>query len=284
MRLGQLELTILSGGHYRIDAGTMFGVVPKVLWERVSPPAEDNTIPQATNCVLVESGGGGRRVLIDTGYGSKLSEKQRKIFQAEAGDPLLASLAARGLTPEDIDVVILSHLHFDHAGGATRVAADGRLVPTFPNAEYVAQRLEWVNATAEFPELVAAYPLENLLPLREAGQLRLIDGDVEIVPGIRALVTGGHTLGHMALVIESAGETAVFLGDLCPSWGHLPTLWCMSYDVDLLQVRRMKPKLLGEIADRGWLALCDHDPDHAAARLRRDERRDFAVAEFVEVG
>ena len=280
MRLGELELTILSGGRYRIDAGTMFGVVPKALWERVFPPAEDNTIPQATNCVLVE--GGGRRVLIDTGYGSKLSEKQLKNFQAEPGDPLLASLADRGLTSEDIDTVILSHLHFDHAGGATRRAGDGRLVPAFPNAEYVVQRLEWMLATAEFPELTAAYPLDNLLPLRDSGQLRLIDGDGPIVPGIGALVTGGHTAGHMALVLESGGETAVYLGDLCPTWRHVPTLWCMSYDVDLLQLRRMKPKLLGRIADGGWLALADHDPDHAAARLRRDERRDFAVAEFVE--
>ncbi|HUG92117.1 MAG TPA: MBL fold metallo-hydrolase [Planctomycetaceae bacterium] len=279
MRLGDFDLTILSGGRYRIDAGTMFGVVPRVLWQRVFPPTDDNTIPQATNCVLVE--GGGRRVLIDTGYGPKLSEKQRSIFQAEPGDPLAASLAARGLAPEDIDTVILSHLHFDHAGGATRRADDGRLMPAFPNAEYVAQRLEWVTATAEFPELLAAYPLDNLLPLRDSGQLRLIDGDVEIVPGIRSLVTGGHTAGHMAVVIDSGGETAVYLADLCPSWRHLATLWCMSYDVDLLQVRRMKPNLLGQIADQGWLALVDHDPDHAAARLRRDDRRDFAVAEFV---
>jgi glyoxylase-like metal-dependent hydrolase (beta-lactamase superfamily II) len=281
MRLGDFELTILSGGRYRIDAGTMFGVVPKALWERVFPPAADNTIPQATNCLLVESGD--RRVLIDTGYGSKLSDKQRKIFQAEPGDPLLASLAERGLTPDDIDTVILSHLHFDHAGGATKIDEAGRLVPAFPRAECVAQRLEWVNATAEFPELIAAYPLDNLLPLRDSGQLRLIDGDVEIVPGIRGIVTGGHTAGHMALVLESGGETAMFLADLCPTWRHLPTLWGMSYDVDMLQVRRMKPRLLGEIADRGWLAIVDHDPEHALARLRRDERRDFAVEEFVEV-
>ena len=258
----------------------MFGVVPRSLWSRVSPPDDANFIPQATNCLLVEMDD--RMVLIDTGYGSKLTEKQRKIFRSEPGDPLVASLNAAGVSPEQIDTVILSHLHFDHAGGATRYDDQDELVPTFPNAEYVVQRREWMIATAELPELRGAYPLENLLPLEKAGRLRFIDGDVQILPGIHAVVTGGHTVGHQALIIESDGESAVFLADLCPTWRHLPTLWCMGYDVDLLQTRRKKPELLGQIADNGWLALSDHDPDHAAARLQRDKKRDFSVAEAIE--
>jgi len=279
MRLGQFELTTISGGMFRIDGGTMFGVVPKALWSRTFEPDENNLIAQATNCVLVQTGN--QTVLIDTGYGSKLSEKQRKVFRSEEGDPLVASLEANGVSVEDVDMVILSHLHFDHAGGATQRSEAGRFVPTFPNAEYVAQQREWETATAELPELRGAYPLDNILALEEAEQLRLVEGDVEIVSGIRAVITGGHTKAHQALVISSDGDTAVFLGDLCPSSRHLPTLWCMAYDVDLLETRRRKPELLGEIADNGWWALLDHDPDHAAIRLTRDKRRDFTVSEAL---
>lgn len=277
MRLGDFELTTVSGGSYRIDGGTMFGIIPKALWSRVFPCDENNNILQATNCVLVR--GHGRTVLIDTGYGDKLPEKMRRNLHTEDGDPLGASLAAIGVSKADIDTVILSHLHFDHAGGATALNEQGALVPAFPNAEFVVQRGEWEQATAGHIELKNAYPQENILPLGEHGVLRLVEGDVEIVPGIRALVTGGHTDRHQALVIESGGKTAVYLGDLCATTRHMPMLWGMAYDVDPLHTRRFKPQLLGRIADAGWLALFDHDPDIAAARLRRDERREFAVAE-----
>ena len=275
MQLGEFQLSTVSGGRFRSDGGTMFGVVPKVLWSRVFPADDQNCIAQATNCVLVRTPN--QNVLIDTGYGSKLTAKQRAVHVAEEGDPLLASLTDAGVSADEIDVVILSHLHFDHAGGATRFDDEGTLVPTFPNAEYVVQRIEWDTATADFPELRNAYPQDNLLPLKESGRLRLIEGDVEIVDGIRALVTGGHTEGHAALVIESEQETAVYLGDLCPTTRHFHSLWGMSYDVDPLQMRRVKPRLLGEIADNGWLALFDHDPDYVAATLARDQRREFVV-------
>ena len=280
MQLGEFTLTTISGGRFLIDGGTMFGVVPKLLWEHTFPADPQNYIAQATNCVLVQTGD--QQILIDTGYGSKLSKKEREIFGSEAGDPLLTALSDAGVDPEEVDMVVLSHLHFDHAGGATRRDEDGELLPTFPNAEYVAQKLEWETATSGVPELKGAYPLDNLLPLESSGQLRLIDGDVEIVPGLRAVVTGGHTRGHMAVVIESNDETAVYLGDICPSTRHFRRLWCMAYDVDLLQSRRSKPELLGQIADNGWLALFDHDPDHAAARISRSDKGEFAVTEAME--
>jgi len=277
MQLGSFELTTIAGGRYWTDGGAMFGIVPRPLWVRVFPTDGKNRIPQATNCVLVQTGK--QTVLIDTGYGSKLPEKQRAHLDAEPGDPLAESLRAKGVSIEQIDTVILSHLHFDHAGGATTRREEGTLAPTFPNAEYVVQKLEWEMATEGRPELRNAYPQENILPLKEGGRLRLIEGDVEIVPGIRALVTGGHTHAHQALVIESGSEGAIYLGDCCPTWRHLPSLWCMAYDVDLLQARRIKPIVLGEIADKGWWGLSDHDPDHAAARLARDEHREFVVTE-----
>lgn len=279
MRLGHFELQTISGGNYWIDGGSMFGVVPRTVWTRYISVDDKSRILQRTSCVLVRTGR--ENVLIDTGYGSKLTEKERTNFTVEPGEPLIESLTAAGLTVNDIDVVVLSHLHFDHAGGATQFDATGRVVPTFPKATYVVQRHEWATATAEYPELRAAYHQPNFVPLKEAGQLRLIDGNVEIVPGLRAWVTGGHTEAHQAIVIESGGAGAIYLGDICPTFRHLPSLWCIAYDLELLKLRRIKPEVLGTCADRGWWALCDHDPDHAAAKLRRDDKRDFTVAETL---
>jgi len=280
MKLGTIELRTVSGGVCRLDAGTLYGVVPRALWERKTPADEKNRIPQQTNCVLATIDG--RNVLVDTGYGSKLPEKQRRNLDSEAGDPLLRNLDTAGFTPDDIDVVVFSHLHFDHAGGATRTSDEGDVVPSFPNAEYIAQRREWVMATSGLPELRGAYPQENLWPLHASGQLRLVDGNAEILPGLRSIVTGGHTEGHQALVFESGTETAVFLGDICGTRAHLPVLWCMAYDTNLLQTRRSKADLLGEIADNDWLALLDHDPDCAAVRLSRDDRSDFVASDLIE--
>ena len=149
MRLGDFELRTISGGKYWIDGGSMFGVVPRTVWTRYIAVDEKSRILQRTSCVLVQSGR--ENVLIDTGYGSKLTQKECGNFSSEPGEPLVESLAAAGLTVHDIDVVVLSHLHFDHAGGATRFDASGRAVPTFPNATYVVQRHEWAIATAEYP-------------------------------------------------------------------------------------------------------------------------------------
>lgn len=282
MQLGQFELITISGGRYRIDGGTMFGVVPRLLWERQFEVDDQHRIAQCTHCLLVRTGQ--QNILIDTGYGSKLPDKQRRHISSEPGNPLLDSLSEQGFSADQIDVVVFSHLHFDHAGGATELAADGSLKLAFPNAEFVVQRREWANATAGYPELRGAYQDENLLPLRDSGRLRLIDGDVEIVPGLRALVTGGHTEGHQAIVISSEGQTAVYVGDVCATWRHLPVLWCLGYDVHMQQTRRAKAELLGRIADSDWWAYAPHDPDQAVVKLRRDSRKDFAIRESLCTG
>ena len=280
MQLGDFTLTTICGGRFRIDGGTMFGVVPKAIWNRVCPADEKNNIPQTTNCLLVQSQD--RTVLIDTGYGSKLTDKARRRLGADEGDPLLESLQSAEVKPTDIDTVILTHLHFDHAGGCTRYDEAGQVVPAFPNAEYIVQQQEWTTAAAQCAELAAAYPTEHFLPLEHTGQLRLIEGDTEILPGIRSHVTGGHTEAHQILYIESRSQTAVYLADLCPTSHHLPTSWCMSYDVNVLQTRRMKRRVLGETADGGWLALFDHDPTHAAGRLERTKGGEFVLGEGVQ--
>ncbi|MBM79003.1 MAG: hypothetical protein CMJ78_00215 [Planctomycetaceae bacterium] len=280
MQLGNFKLTTISGGRFLLDGGTMFGVVPKIMWARLIPPDDQNRICQDTKCLFIDTGK--HKVLVDTGYGSKLAEKQRRVFDIAEGDVLLDNLTEAGIDAADIDTVILTHLHFDHAGGATRCVDEGQIVCSFPNATYYVQRREWIEANSSAPELRGAYAQENFAAIEAAGQLQLIDGNVEIVAGIRSWVTGGHTLGHQALVIESEDAGAIYLGDLCPTSRHLPRLWGMSYDLDVLQIRRCKPEVLGTIADRDWWALFDHDPDFAGAKLTREEKREFAVAETLE--
>ena len=275
MNLGEFEIFSVSGGSFKLDGGAMFGIVPKPIWSKTTTCDEQNRILLETNCFVLKDGE--RTILIETGIGSKHSDRFRKFHDIAEGNPLVENLQARGIQPEEIDTVILSHLHFDHAGGATMHAEDGSLVPTFPNAEYITQRHEWVMATSGYPELSGAYKVEDLLPLADSGQLRLVDGDVEIVPGIHAWVTGGHTEGHSAILVESNGEEAVFLGDICPTTKHLTTLWGMAYDVDVLQLRRRKKEVFGRIADQGWIALFDHDTEVTASYLQRDDKRDFVL-------
>jgi glyoxylase-like metal-dependent hydrolase (beta-lactamase superfamily II) len=275
--LGDWTLHSVSGGRFRVDGGTMFGVVPRAVWQKLQPPDDSNRIRNATNCVLARNAR--HTVLIDTGYGGKCGQREREYMALESGEPILTSLAAIDVDPDDINLVVLSHLHFDHAGGATTATHDDTLEPTFRRARYIVQRTEWEDAISGAPELRNAYPAPWLLPLAEHKRLELIEGDVEILPGLRAIVTGGHTRGHQAILIESRGETAFYLGDLCPMTTHVRSLWGMSYDMYPLEVRRRKPELLGQAADNGWWVLWDHDPDVAVSKIQRDAEREFQITE-----
>ncbi|HIF30610.1 MAG: MBL fold metallo-hydrolase [Pirellulaceae bacterium] len=281
MQLGDFTLTTISGGRFRLDGGAMFGVVPKPLWERCLPADEKNRVPMATNCLLIEAPDG-TRTLIDTGYGTRFTDKQRAIYEMPNRSELVDGLNTLGLTPSDIDMVILSHLHFDHAGGGCQQNIDGQVRPLFTNAQYIVQRREWDVAMCGESEWSAIYDRSNFACLAESGQLELVDGDAEIAAGIQARLTGGHSPGHQAIVIQNGNEAAVYLGDICPTWDHLPMMWCMAYDANVVDVRREKTKLLGEIVDRQMWALSDHDSRHAAARLSRDKRRDFVADTLVE--
>ncbi len=277
MQLGQLTLETVSGGRFRADGGTTFGVVPRALWAKVFAADDHNMIQQATNCLLIR--GGDELVLIDTGYGSRLSESQRRRTSSESGDPLLESLESVGVLPEQIGTVVLTHLHYDHVGGALREDDSGRVVPTFPNAVHVVQAGEFERATSGRDELRAAYSADWVTPLADAGVLELIEGDVEIRPGIRGIVTGGHTRHHQAVLIESEGQRALYIADLCPTTRHLKSLWCMGYDEELLVTRRRKSELLNRVVDEGWWVLFDHDPETAGSLLERDARGEFTVAQ-----
>lgn len=275
MNIGQIQIQPLDGGRFKLDGGAMFGIVPKPLWSRVTDVDAQNRIPLATNCLLIRTPR--HNALVDTGVGIKHSAKERSIYEIADADPLKDSLAMHGLTFDRLDAVILSHLHFDHAGGLTRLAPDGQLTATFPNAEVIVQRAEWEAAVSGLPEWIASYPPEHFELFARSGRLRLIQGDTEILPGISSRLTAGHSPGHQAIVIHDGNETGVYLGDICPTWNHLPGMWCMAYDADLTQVRRIKPVLLGQIADEGWWALSDHDPRWPCVRIERDPKRQFRV-------
>ena len=277
MQVDDWQLHTVSGGRFKVDGGTMFSVVPKPLWSRKVSADEQNRVDQAANCLLIRMGE--NNVLIDTGYGSKMSDKQRRFIDAEDGNPLEQSLAEQGVTPEEIDTVILTHLHFDHAGGVTRHNENGELELEFPNAEHVIQRGEWDVAHADWPELRNVYSIENFGLLADSSQLRLIEGDVEIAPGIRSLVTGGHTEFHQAIIIEQGYDAFYYLADICPTSWNLPTAWCTGFDLNQLETRRSKRKILEEIADRDAWLLFDHDPELVAVKIAADDRGEFVITE-----
>lgn len=273
--VGDIQLTVVSGGRLWIDGGNMFGVIPRVLWERKSPPDDQHRIRLDTNCVLVRTPDS--LGLIDTGYGGKSPIKHRLRYALEDGAPLARSLSAIRVAPDDIDWVILTHLHFDHAGGATRRDGEGRLCPMFPRARHFVQRSEWDDATSDVPELAGAYYPDDFEPLVTAGLLELTDGDAQIVPGVTTELTGGHTRGHQIVRIESADDSAVCLADICPTTAHLPTFWTMAYDQFPLTVRQKKPIILSDVADHHRIALFSHDPHVTAARLSRDSENEWIV-------
>jgi glyoxylase-like metal-dependent hydrolase (beta-lactamase superfamily II) len=280
MQLGSWRLETIRGGRFWLDAGVMYGIVPKTVWQTVTPPDEQNLIPFAIHCILARNGRD--TVLIDTGYGGKMSPLERRSHATEGGDPVVESLAAMGLTPGEITHVVFTHLHWDHVGGATQFAEDRRLIPAFPNAMHFVNRMEWQDATSGAPELGGAYAPETFAALETSGQLTLVDGEVEILNGLWTRVTGGHTRGHQAIVFESQGETALYPGDLCPVTTHLRRMWCAAYDVFPLETRRRKPELLGAAADGGWWMLWDHDLQWAVSKLERHKSREFVICQQRE--
>jgi len=265
--VGDARVTVLHDGTIALDGGAMFGVVPRVVWEKRDPPDERNRVTLGLNVALIESGG--KRVLVDTGMGERWSEKEVRMYRIDRSTTLLGGLRARGLGPEDIDVVVNTHLHFDHAGGNTRVEG-GRVVPAFPRARYVVQRGEWDDATHPHERSRASYRADDFVPVAEAGQLDLIDGEAEVAPGVRAVRVGGHTTHHQMVVVESGGETLVVPTDLLPTASHLPLPFVMGYDLFPVATLEAKRKLLDAAVEGGWRILFYHDPRTPVGRVRRD--------------
>lgn len=280
--VGPWSIKVVSGGRFRADGGAMFGVVPKGMWSRLISADEDNLIAQQTNCLLLQSSD--RVVLVDTGYGGKLSEKQRRWMRAEEGDPLLVSLSEAGVQPEDVTDVVFSHLHYDHCGGASvcvaATSADGEslqaAVPAFPLATHYVQQREWELAHDRSPELRGVYPQVNIEALEDVSWERA-QGEAEILPGVHVLPSPGHTAGHQCIVIRDERRVVAYLGDMTPTTHHFPTLWCTAYDVELLETRRSKMKILAQAAAEQWTVVLSHDSICPAAAVRQDDYKGFAL-------
>ena len=266
INLGDFELTVVSDGTYPLDGGGFFGVVPKTLWERKVKADDQNLVRAGLNSVIGRTEK--HTVLIETGIGNKLSEKMVKIFGQPAR--LLQELSAAGVAPEQVDIVINSHLHFDHCGWNT-VHREGKLLPTFPNATYYAQEGEWRHAH-EGQRDSFSYLAENYDPLVESGQMKLLRGGREIVPGLSVEVFPGHTRDMQAVIIRSGGKTACYISDLIPTTGHLDLNWVMAYDLYPIETIESRKRYYAQAIPEKWLTIFTHDPQVPWAYVERDEK------------
>jgi glyoxylase-like metal-dependent hydrolase (beta-lactamase superfamily II) len=271
--VGSIRIHALDAGLQRLDGGAMFGVVPKPLWERRIPADARNRIPLALRCLLIEAPDA--LVLVDTGIGNKEDERFQSIYGVEnAGDPtrLEDAIRSAGFSPSDVDLVVLTHLHFDHVGGATRLDPGGSIVPAFPRARYVVQQGEFDFSRGANERIRASYLARNLEPLSAAGLWTRVDGEVEVTRGVRVLPTPGHTPHHQSVLVSSGGETACYLGDVCPTTAHLPLPWIMGYDVEPLVTLETKRALWARAEAEAWTLIFEHDPHVAWGVLHPGER------------
>lgn len=267
-----LRVITVEAGRLRLDGGAMFGVVPKPLWERRIPPDERNRIPLAMRCLLVQTSD--RNLLVDTGLGNKETDKFERIYGVEnEGHPtrLEDGLRAWGVAPEEIDTVVCTHLHFDHAGGCTVRGDDGTIRPAFPDARYVIRRGEWEFAHRDNERIQASYLPHNFDTLEEEGRVDFVDEDGEVAPGVRVLRTPGHTPHHQSVRVDAGDEVILFLADLVPTTAHIPLPWIMGYDVEPLVTLEAKRELLTRAGEEGWVLVFEHDPEVAYGRARPRE-------------
>jgi glyoxylase-like metal-dependent hydrolase (beta-lactamase superfamily II) len=262
-----IRVHAIDAGTVRLDGGSMFGVVPKPMWSRQIAADDRNRIPLSMRCLLIETAE--RNILIDTGAGNKTSEKLRAIYGIEnEGAPtrLETSLRVAGVEPEDVDTIIATHLHFDHAGGQTTLRDDGSVVPAFPNARYLIRRGEWEAAHSPNRRIASSYTRSDFDPLHEAGVLELTDGDMEVVPGVKLVGLPGHTADHQGLLIDLGSEVLWYPCDLVPTSAHVRLSWIMAYDLEPLVTLDSKEHWLTRAGEEGWRLVFCHD--HAVVSAR----------------
>ena len=272
--VGSMRIHAIEAGVQQLDGGAMFGVVPKPLWERRIPADTRNRIPLALRCLLVEAPNA--LVLIDTGVGNKEDEKFHDIYGiSNAGDPtrLEDGIRHAGFDPGDVDIVLDTHLHFDHAGGNTFLDGEGEVRPAFPQARYVVQRGELAFAHSANERIRASYLGHNFDPITDAGLWDLVEGDRRVTDGIRVMPTPGHTPFHQSILIESDGEVACYLADVCPTSAHLPLPWIMGYDLEPLVTLESKRGLWTRALEEDWLLVFEHDPRVPWGRLDPNAER-----------
>jgi len=276
MKLGAFDIQPVTDGRFKLDGGAMFGVVPKVIWETCCQADEQNRIQLGLNCLLIRARG--KNILVDTGLGDKEDAQFRDMFAVERIPTLRDSLKTYGLQPEDIHMVINTHLHFDHAGGNT-VRENGSVVSTFPRAKYFVQGGEYEDAARANERTRASYRRENFTPIAHVDQWEFLDGDLELLPGVSVMITEGHTRRHQSIKIESEGQIAFYLGDLIPTVSHLPLPYIMGYDLYPLQTLETKRWVLNRAFEENWLLVFEHDPRVLMGRVRKDVEGKYYLEE-----
>ena len=274
MKIGQYEVKAIETGRFSLDGGAMFGVVPWVFWSKLNPPDERQRIELAARCWLIR--GGGRNILVDDGNGSKWTDKIKDIYHLDNSETnLTSSLKKEGLGAEDITDVILTHLHFDHAGGST-IVQNGELIPTFPNAKYYVQKKHWQLSQSPSDKDRGSFMRDDFVPLKNHGVLELVEGEFEIFPGIELLVCNGHTDSQQLPKISDGTTTMMFCCDLIPTTSHIPWPYVMAYDVRPLVTIEEKKKILTRAFEEKWILFLEHDPSTTAITLKPTEKG-FAV-------
>ncbi len=271
LSLGRFTVYGLRDGYFYLDGGSMFGVVPKVLWEKIYTPDKKNRIQMGLNSLLVKTGRA--LVLIETGIGSELDPKFSRFYSVEQNPGLLGELRNLNVEAEDIDVVINTHLHFDHCGGNTYRDGKGEFVPAFPKARYVIQRGEWDYALHPCYRDKPSYMSENFAPLEKYGLLRLVDGDTEITEGVEVVMVSGHTSSHQCVKITSEGKVLFFLGDLVPMSAHVGLSYIMSYDLFPLETLENKKKYFEQAIAQDWTIAFVHDPHIFFGRIGKKDHK-----------
>lgn len=272
LTFGNFELTALSDGIYQLDGGAFFGVVPKVVWAKKVQADANNRVPTGLNSVLIQ---GDKTILIETGIGNKLTEKMAHLYGQPA--KLLDDLNAAGVSPDDIDIVINTHLHFDHCGWNTVLRA-GKPIATFPKAKYYVQEGEWKHAHENQRDAVS-YMTDNYDPLVESGQMQLLRGDTEIAPGISVEVFPGHTRDMQAVILQSGGQTAYYISDLIPTSAHVELNWVMSFDLYPLETIESRKRYYSRAIPEKWLTMFTHDPSIHWGYVEKTDSGKLAVRE-----
>lgn len=274
IQLGKMKVWPLVTSRFSLDGGSMFGTVPRVLWERKAPPDDRNRIVLNINTLVVETEG--RLVVIEAGMGSKFDERWQDLYALGDVD-LEGGLESLGIAPGDVDTVVLTHLHLDHAGGATVLDEAGVVSPAFPRAAYVVQEEEWKAAVDPHPLARPSYLPDDFLPLERSGRLEVVAGEREVAPGVRVEPAPGHTAGHQVVRLRSQGEEALYLGDLVPTTAYLKLNWLMSWDLEPLVMYGEKARLLEDAARRGVLLFWSHDPEIACGRIARSGETEYTL-------
>ncbi len=281
MRFGRFTLRTVETGTFRLDGGTMFGVVPRILWERTNPADENNRIEMAMRVLYIE--GFDCRVVVDAGAGTKLNDKMLRNYAIDTAG-LGPALKKAGIDPDSVTDAVVTHLHFDHAGGFTYRDPQGAVKLTLPHAIHYIQRLQWEAARNPNERDRASFFPENFLAIEEEDKLQLVDGEEEIVDGVTVIPTEGHTPGHQVVLVDGEDEKLLYCGDLIPLASHVNLPYIMSFDHLPLETLEEKRRILGLAADEGWILFFEHDPVIAACRVGRAEGGRFEITEEIDMG